>query len=111
MDESKSHSLGFSQYWIIGQPIPSITLVLYSDSATSTAPIQKTNNVIELVRLTANLSGIPFSAYSNNTLTGVDGKRYYKVTGTIEATYYSASTKYVLEVEGKQGIIRLLDWS
>ena len=62
------------------------------------APIYPGNRVQKLVKLTADLTHIPRSAFQKKM--GKDGEMYYEVEIAIEMTCYSAHTTYVLVCDG-----------
>lgn len=72
---------------------------VYSDSASPLAPLQLNDNVVELVRIEASLSSVTTSWPQAK---GKDGKMYYTVDYSIEASYGSALTEYTLICEGKR---------
>ena len=76
---------------------------LWCDEKSDVAPIHKNSNGRDLVKLQADLSQFSMSdSKSLEVLRGADGWNYYKIPGTIEATFYSASTKYVLVCKGQR---------
>jgi hypothetical protein len=75
---------------------------IYCDEQTVAAPIHKTSNVRALVKLEADLRQLPKSDLKKTIRTREDGNQYYSISCAIEATFYSASTKYVLLCEGKR---------
>jgi len=81
---------------------PTSSSVSIYESSSSVAPVHRTSNVNVLVRLEADLSHIPRSEMKKTIQRYPDGKKYYKLSGAIEATFYSASTKYVLLYDGKR---------
>lgn len=72
---------------------------LYCDNTSETPPIQLNNNVVKLVRLKADLSGLTDIMPK---FKGKDGRMYYLSEGHIEANYGSASTDYVLVCQGRR---------
>ena len=76
---------------------------IWCDEKSDVAPIHKNSNGRDLVKLRADLSQFSMSdSKSLEVLRGADGYNYYKIPGTIEATFYSASTKYVLVCKGQR---------
>lgn len=61
--------------------------------------IRSADEVVELVRVTADLRRIP--THNFPTTFGKDGLLYYDLKFEIEITYYSAYTKYELIYDGK----------
>ncbi|CAF9916781.1 MAG: hypothetical protein HETSPECPRED_003008 [Heterodermia speciosa] len=102
VEENKPKRL---EYWhdpLCSTGVPSkITAPVYvhSDVHNSGAPELKTNEVVELVRVTADLRRIP--THNFPTTFGKDGLLYYDLKFEIEITYYSAYTKYELIYDGK----------
>jgi hypothetical protein len=81
-----------------GRP-KSSELIVWADATSTVPPVHMNGNVRELVRLTADWGQIyDLNAYSR---TGADGQPWYVFSGSIDATYYSASTKYTLVMLGK----------
>jgi molecular chaperone DnaK (HSP70) len=78
----------------------SFTITIWCDEVSAVAPIHKNGNGRNLVTLKADLSH--FSMSSFQTSVGADKFTYYQAPGTIEATFYSASTKYVLVCNGQR---------
>jgi hypothetical protein len=79
------------------------TITIWCDERSDVAPVHKNSNGRDLVTLRADLS--PFSMSDSRSLPterGADGNNYYQVPATIEATFYSASTKYVLVCKGQR---------
>jgi len=77
-------------------------LVIYCDKDSSTAPIHKSDNTRALVTLEADLSWISQKDLASTVVTYEDGKKYYKIQGAVEATYYGGMTRYVLLCMGKR---------
>jgi hypothetical protein len=59
------------------------------------------SNVRKLVSLYADLKSLSRTELKSTKKVGKDDKKYYVIGGSIEATYYSAQTKYILEFKGK----------
>jgi hypothetical protein len=78
--------------------VESHSMTVYHDSISQTAPLQRNNNVVKLVSLTASLSSIQKTLPREK---GADGKKYYILKGAIEAAYGSASTEYTLLYGGE----------
>ena len=81
----------------------SFTIIVWCDEVSAVAPVHMDSNGRTLVTLKADLSNLSAAdAESFSTFLGADGKRYYQIPGTIEATFYSASTKYELVCKGQR---------
>ncbi len=79
------------------------TITIWCDENSDVAPVHKNSNCRELVTLRADLSQFSISdTKSLKTLLRADGNNYYQLPGIIEATFYSASTKYVLLCKGQR---------
>jgi hypothetical protein len=84
-----------------GKP-KSFNLQIFCDERTDTAPIHRTSNVRKLVNLEADLSHLTRRDLKRTITTMEDGEKYYSLDCVIEATFYSASTKYVLFCQGER---------
>ena len=76
------------------------TLEIWHDEHTAIAPIHPTNKVKSLAKLEADLNQVPHSEMNKLVKKLSDGNRYYAVAGAVEATFISASMKYVLLIGG-----------
>jgi hypothetical protein len=103
VEESKPAEIEFNQKFLVsdGQP-KSITLEVFCDENSKDAPTHKTSNGRDLVTLEADLTHISKSDLNGTIKVCEDGKKYYVISGAVEATFYSASTKYVLLCRGKR---------
>lgn len=80
----------------------SCSITICGDEVSAIAHVHRNGNCRELVALEADLSHFSKSELRPmETVKGADGNVYYQVPGTIEATSYSASAKYVLVRKGK----------
>jgi hypothetical protein len=103
VEEAKPAQISFSEYWPVGQTSCSIKMTVWCDEKSATAPVHKGLNGRDLVTLRAELSNLSVADFESlRTTTCADGKRYYKVPGAIEATFHSASTKYVMLCLGRR---------
>ena len=103
VEESKPHEIEFSRYFAVKDGRPqSIDMEVYCDETSKTAPVHKNKNVRTLVALRGDLSRLSGADLIGAIETRGDGNIYYVLTGSVEATYYSASTKYVLLCMGKR---------
>jgi hypothetical protein len=101
--ESQPSIIEYYQDFLMSGGIPTSTSMdILCDEQTATAPIHKTNNVRKLVTLQADLTQLPKSDLGKTIVTREDKKRYYSIDCSIEATFYGASTKYVLLCQGKR---------
>lgn len=91
------------QDFLVSKGTPTtIEISILCDEQTVAAPIYRTSNVRTLVTLEADLKQLPKSDLKNTIVTREDGNQYYNIECAIEATFYSASTKYVLLCQGKR---------
>jgi hypothetical protein len=101
--ESQPSVIFYHQDFLLSKGTPtSARMGILCDEETVAAPIHKTSNVRTLVTLEADLRQLPKSDLEKTILTREDGNQYYSINCAIEATFYSASTKYVLLCEGKR---------
>jgi hypothetical protein len=77
------------------------TLEVWHDEHTATAPIHPTSVVKSFAKLEADLNQVPTSEMNRLVKQLPDGNRYYAVAGAVEATFNSASMKYVLLIGGE----------
>ena len=80
-------------------------MVIYHDWKSATAPLHDNGNIEELAKLEAGLGQLDMSDLGHTIKKLEDGQDYYRLDGAVEATYYSASTKYTLIVGGMYMII------
>ncbi|MCJ1404053.1 hypothetical protein MMC11_007277 [Xylographa trunciseda] len=100
--EREPKHLSYSQQKLVARGHPQqVTMTVYfcTDPDDSGAPLYCISNVKELVKVTADLSKVPISAFPISQ--GQDGKAYYSIEFQIEITYHSACTKYELIHGGK----------
>jgi hypothetical protein len=104
ISEGKPVKIKFTQRVLDSQVnMESVVLDIWCDETSNIAPTYRNDNCRSLVRLKADLSQFSLSDLrSSETAVGGDGKTYYLIKGAIEATFYSASTKYVLSCKGKR---------
>lgn len=81
----------------------SFYITVWCDEVSVIAPVHTDSNGRNLVTLRADLSKLSIAHARSFPITmGADGHQYYEVPGTIEATFYSASTKYELVCRGQR---------
>jgi hypothetical protein len=104
VDEGKPIEIAFVQRVLVSAAnMGSFTITIWCDEASAVAPVHKNRNGRDLVTLKADLSHFPMpDSRSMQTKLGADGNTYYQVPGAIEATFYSASTKYMLVCKGQR---------
>jgi hypothetical protein len=78
------------------------SLSILADSDSPTAPVHRHSGVKKLVRLKADFGFLSQKDLDQTIRTYPDGRKYYRIPGVIEATFLSASTKYVLSYKGKK---------
>ncbi|KAF4626038.1 hypothetical protein G7Y89_g12118 [Cudoniella acicularis] len=103
VEENKPHPLRlvFNRLVDDGRP-KSVGMTVWADSYSDNAPAHKGDNVQQLVTLDADLTHLSKSVLNSTIRILEDGKRYYVIDAAVEATFYSASTKYVLLCQGKR---------
>lgn len=103
VEEKKPHAINFTTDHLVSDGKPkSVSLDVWVDSHSLTAPIHKGDTVRRLVTLVADLTLLAQADIMSTITTRSDGRRYYVTSGCVEATFYSASTKYVLLCQGKR---------
>ncbi|KAH8804541.1 hypothetical protein F5884DRAFT_417421 [Xylogone sp. PMI_703] len=101
--ESKPKQIAFNQKYAIKNGKPkSASIVVKCDEYSTTAPVHQAAQGRDLVTLEADLSHLTEKDLERTMITCADGNKYYNISGAVEATYYSASTKYVLLYMGKR---------
>lgn len=101
--EGQPSVIHFNQDFLVNEGTPTSTgMSILCDEQTVAAPIYRTSNVRTLVTLEADLRQLPKSDLEKTIVTRGNGNRYYSIDCAIEATFYSASTKYVLLCQGKR---------
>jgi hypothetical protein len=103
VEENRPHEIKFitDHPFDNGKP-KSDALHVWCDSVSPTAPVHKNDNVRQLVTLEADLTPLSKSDLVSTIVIRKDKKKYYVTAGAVEATFYSASTKYVLLCQGKR---------
>ena len=81
---------------------------IYCDSVTETASIHMNSNTIRFAQLCADLSQVPKRELKKLIQREPDGEEYYIFKGAVEATFGSASMKYVYALEGEFYLLLLL---
>lgn len=104
VDEGKPIEITFAHRSLVSAAdLGSVTITIWCDEVSAVAPVHKNSNGRNLVTLKADLSHFSMSdSGSMQTIVGVDGNTYYRVPGVIEATFYSASTTYMLVCKGQR---------
>jgi hypothetical protein len=103
VEENKPHAIAFVADHLVRNGRPkSVTLSIWVDSDSLRAPVHRGNSVRQLVTLEANLTHLSQADLAMTITTRSDGLTYYATAGSVEATFYSASTKYVLLCQGKR---------
>lgn len=82
-----------------GRP-KSTTIKVWQDAYSAIAPTYVNHNVQVLVTLEANLSHLKKSELNSTITRLADGNSYYRISGAVEATFTSASTRYTLLYRG-----------
>ena len=101
--ENKPTEIDFEHLFLVSSGHPtSLTVDIYCDERTATAPIHRNSNVQKLVTLQADLSHLSQVNLNRTIVSKQDDQDYYRIGGAIEATFSSASTKYVLLLQGKR---------
>ena len=94
-------AIPFILYFKVSEGYPkSATLEVWHDENSATAPIHPTSNVKSFAKLEGDLAQVPKSEMNNLVKMLPDGNQYYAVAGAVEATFNSASMKYVLLIGG-----------
>ncbi|KAG9233806.1 hypothetical protein BJ875DRAFT_463193 [Amylocarpus encephaloides] len=103
VEENKPHSVNFVSDHLVSDGTPKkVQLTIYACSVGVKAPVHRSENVQPLVSLSADLSHLSEATLKSTITKRSDGKSYYSINGSVEATFYSASTKYVLLSHGKR---------
>ncbi|KAF4636895.1 hypothetical protein G7Y89_g1184 [Cudoniella acicularis] len=104
VEESKPSRIEFCERQPVNKgSVGTVTLTVWCDEKSRVAPIHKNADGRDLVTLRGDLSHLtPSDLASMPTELCADGNTYYLIPGTIEATFNSASTKYVLICKGKR---------
>lgn len=87
------------------------TLEVWHDEITSIAPIHPNDKVKSFATLEADLKQVPNSEMNKLVKKLPDGNKYYAVAGAVEATFNSASMKYVLLIGGVRYDVVTVDYS
>ena len=91
----------FVLYYLVSEGYPkTAVLEVWQDENTATASIHPTANVKSFAKLEADLNQVPNSEMNKLVKKLPDGSKYYAVAGAVEATFDSASMKYVLHIGG-----------
>jgi hypothetical protein len=105
-------NISFTQLYRVSEGYPkTATLEVWHDERTATAPIHPTTAVKSFAKLEADLSQVPNSEMNKLVKRFPDGNNYYAVACAVEATFNSASMKYVLLVGGIRYDVVTVDYS
>ena len=100
-------AIPFVLHYPISEGYPkSASLEVWHDEITATAPIHPTSNVKKFAHLEADLNQVPKSEMNKLVTKLPDGNQYYALSGAVEATFSSASMKYVLLIGGMIALTR-----
>jgi hypothetical protein len=103
VEENKPKSIKLTDYFLVGEPLGVASLEIWCDEVSASAPLHKTAKGRTLVTLTADFSRTsPSDIAAFPTKLKPDGNTYYVISFAIEATFYSTSTKYVLNCGGRR---------
>jgi hypothetical protein len=104
VEENKPKRIEFNfSHFLVGEPLRVTSMEIWCDEVSASAPLHKTAKGRTLVRLTADFSRISTSDIAAfPTKLRPDGNTYYVISAAIEATFYSAFTKYVLNCGGRR---------
>jgi hypothetical protein len=103
VQENKPQAIHFVQDYLVSNGKPESTILdILVDPDSLNAPVHRGNSVRTLVTLKADFTHLSQADLAPTIITYEDGKRYYGIRGVVEATFYSASTKYVLLFQGKR---------
>ncbi|TVY82722.1 Heat shock 70 kDa protein 12A [Lachnellula suecica] len=101
VEENIPKALTFVSHFLVSNGKPeSASIKVWCDHDSTTAPIHKNSNVKQLVTLVSDLRGLSAEDLESSITRCADGQDWYEISGAVEATYSSASTKYVLLYEG-----------
>jgi len=103
VEENKPYEITFSHYFPCDSREPRTTKIsVLCDSVSNRAPVHQDSNVRMLARLQADLSHLSEGDLASTITTRNDGKKCYRISASVEATFLSASTKYVLLCHGER---------
>ncbi|CZT47209.1 related to hsp70 protein [Rhynchosporium secalis] len=101
--EDKPHTINFVAEYLVANGHPnSLSMNILCDPHSRQAPIHKIGSVQTLVSLEADLLPLSTATLSRTMVIQADGQQYYRIAGSIEAMFLSASTKYTLLCQGKR---------
>ena len=102
--ESQPSVIKYHQEFLVSDgPPKSADLDIFCDEKSSTAPVHRNKkDMRKLVTLEADLSQLTRSELEKTIYTPASGEQYYSIDCAIEATFYGASTKYILLCQGKR---------
>ncbi|PBP17643.1 hypothetical protein BUE80_DR011587 [Diplocarpon rosae] len=103
VEEMQPHDINFVFTTPVMKCRPeSLKIDVWSDSESAQAPVHKTDTVRKLATLVADLSHMTTADLQSTIVTLADGHQYFSIPGCIEATFYSAWTRYVLLCQGNR---------
>lgn len=103
VEEGRPRSINFVHDFLVSAGKPtSVAIEVYHDAQSTSAPVHKRTGTTKLVTLEADLAHLTTNDLSSTIERQADGHQYYIIEGSIEATFLSASTKYVLVCQGKR---------
>jgi hypothetical protein len=103
VEENKPVEIKFCQRIAVTAKTIDFSLFVYCDEKTPVAPIHRNSDGRVLVTLRADLSHMSMADRELlSTDICADGLKYYFIDGAVEATYYAASTKYVINCNGRR---------
>jgi hypothetical protein len=103
IQEDKPQPIAFKGLFLADQGRPKkMVLTIWADSDSPTAPVHRHSGMKRLVLLKADFGLLSQKDLDQTIRTFLDKQNYYSIPGIIEATFLSASTKYVLSCQGKK---------
>ncbi|OCL09088.1 hypothetical protein AOQ84DRAFT_339451 [Glonium stellatum] len=101
VNEDTPYTFDYYLKWLVSDGRPNeIIQTMYCDRTDRSAVVYIDEGVAQLVRLKVNVDDLPPDAF--NIRIGKDGEMYYVIEYSVEVTYQSASTNYVLVYEGNR---------
>lgn len=97
VEEGKPRNIDFVWDHAVEDGLPKLNrLTIFADAERNDPPVHKLDSTKKLVELEAHLDHLTESELKPTITRFPDGKDYYHIQVNIEATFLSASTKYVL---------------
>jgi len=100
--EKRPIEIEFGCFHLVSQGKPATVSVDIFCNEKDEAPIHKNRQTKRLLTLKADISDMSQTDLDNTVAVMKDGKKYYCIDCVAEATFDSASTKYVLLCQGKR---------